>query len=106
MFVADLRSVLQNTTMAIEELSFNKENLSKNSVTTQEVEQVMASATAIDCEMTPSDRGNDRVMLVGFTLVGRLLEVGIEFFANRLHVFHASGATKNYRKRFEERVRT
>ncbi len=88
-----------------EPLSFNDEDLAKNGVTREEVEQVMASDTAVDCDMQPSERGNDRVMLVGFTLGSRLLEIGIEFFADRLYVFHASEATKRYQHEFEKRIR-
>lgn len=88
-----------------EQLSFNDDDLVKNGVTREEVEQVMASETAVDCDMQPSERGNDRVIIVGFTLGVRLVEVGIEFFADRLHVFHASDATKGYRQEFEKRVR-
>jgi hypothetical protein len=37
-------------------------------------------------------------MFVGFTMAGRLLEVGMEFVSDeREHVFHAMDATKRYR---------
>lgn len=45
-------------------------------------------------ELKPSERGNDRLMFVGWTQSGRILEVGIEYFDgdDREHVFHAMDA--------------
>lgn len=87
-------------------LSYNQGNLRKNKVTKDEVEQVILSDTTIDFQMTPSNFGNDRTMLVGFTLSGRILEIGIEFLPDTLHVFHANDATKAYQQKFRERIRS
>lgn len=79
---------------------YNYESIRKHGVTEQEVDEVYA--TGKDFDMEPSRTGNDRMMLVGWTAAGRLLEIGIEYLANGdEHIFHANDATKHYRKLFE-----
>lgn len=77
--------------------------LAKHNVTQQDVDFVLRSDISIWTAMTPSERGNDRIMFVGFDSNGRLLEVGIEYFDNENLevVFHAASATPKYRKLFE-----
>jgi hypothetical protein len=55
-------------------------------------------------ELGPSERGNDRVMFVGFSQDGRLVEVGVEYFDEQSEewVFHADIATAKYKKLFEK----
>jgi len=87
-------------------VSYDDDNLAKHKVSHDEIDEVLDTDLRIECEMTPSDRGNERVMLVGFTLGGRLLEIGIEFFDDHEHCFHANDATKQYRRKFEQEIRS
>jgi hypothetical protein len=59
---------------------------------------------ALDLES--SDRGNDRVMIVGWTYAGRVLEIGVEYFdrEEREHIFHAMDAGKTYKRELEMRL--
>ena len=86
-------------------LTYDDDNLAKHKVSRDEVDEVLDGSMTAQSELAASDRGNQRVMLIGFTLHGRLLEVGIEFFANRDHVFHANDATEKYRQEFERSIR-
>lgn len=53
--------------------------------------------------MLPDGISGTRVMYVGWNLRGNLIEIGIEFSSQHTcTVFHASKATKPYRKRFRE----
>ena len=80
-------------------------NLKKHRIDRSEVDDILGeSSISIECELPPSKRGNDRIMLVGFTAQGRLLEVGLEFFEDRIYVFHANDATKEFQFQFENRV--
>ena len=57
-----------------------------------------------DFDLAPSQRGNDRLMFVGFTHEGELGEVGVEFLSEtKWHVFHAMPATKPYRELFGQK---
>ena len=81
--------------------TYNHESLDKHGVTEQEADEVYA--TGKDFDMTASDNGNDRIMVVGWTAHGRPLEVGIEYLENgNEHIFHACEATKHYRQLFEK----
>jgi uncharacterized DUF497 family protein len=86
-------------------ITYNANNLIKHSITQAEVDEVISSATSVECDLPPSNRGNDRIMIVGFTVKGRLLEIGIEFFEVALHVFHADDASKQLREEFSKRIR-
>jgi hypothetical protein len=83
------------------ETTYNLESLDRHGVLPEEADDVLA--TGIWEEMPPSERGNERLMFVGFTASGRLLEVGIEYFDHeeREHIFHANDATTYYRKLFD-----
>ena len=63
-------------------------------------------ATGIWEELGPSARGNERLMFIGFTSSGRLLEIGVEYFddKNLEYVFHADDATTHYKKIFKQRI--
>jgi uncharacterized DUF497 family protein len=78
-------------------IAYDYGNLAKHRVSTNEVDDVLVSSS-IDFDMEPGHGGNNRVMFVGFTNSGRLLEVGVEYidFCNE-HVFHAMNATRRYR---------
>jgi hypothetical protein len=81
-------------------LTYDDSNLKKHNVTRQEVDQVLDSRnlTTHVFDLVPARNGNERVMFVGVTLEGRVLEVGVEAISDTdEHVFHAMDATKQYR---------
>lgn len=81
-------------------ITFDEENLRKHNVTPQEADQVLDSrnlSTRI-FDLAPARNGNERVMFVGFTQEGRLLEIGVEIISDEdEQVFHGLDATKQYR---------
>lgn len=81
--------------------TYNYDSLDKHGVTEEEADEVYASGKDFDLE--PSSDGNDRLMIVGWTSRGRLLEIGIEYLASgNEHIFHAIDATKYYRQLLEQ----
>ncbi len=89
------------------EVTFEDENLRKHKVTRNEINEVLESDLTFAEELDPSDRGNDRAMIVGWTFSGRLLEIGFEYFEkeDREHVFHAMDAGKAYKSEFLRRLK-
>ncbi len=87
--------------------TFDDDNLRKNKIDYWEVAQVLESDLTFAFELEPSERGNDRAMIVGWTYGGRVLEIGVEYFEieDREHIFHAMDAGKKYKKEFEARLR-
>lgn len=84
--------------------TYNHDSLDKHGITEEEADEVYA--TGKDFDMEPNEVGNDRIMVVGWTSIGRLLEIGIEYLPNGdEHIFHASDATKSYRQLFEKDTR-
>ena len=84
---------------------YNDENLRKNKVAREEIDQIMRSHSSLWLPLTKSRRGNERTMVIGFTLTGRILEVGIEIMSDveeTLFYFHVMDAGKTYRKKFGE----
>ena len=75
---------------AVPTTTYEDENLRKNGVSRLEVQEVFASDLSYAEDLEPSDRGNDRAMVIGWTYTGRILEIGIEYFEieAREHVFH------------------
>lgn len=86
--------------------TFEEENIRKNDVSREEIREVFASDLSYAEDLAPSDRGNDRAMVIGWTYSGRILEIGIEYFEseNREHVFHAMDAGKAYIREFRKRL--
>lgn len=83
--------------------SYNKSNLKQHNVSIDEIKEVLRSPLTITVDLKPSERGNDRVMWVGFTFNLRLLEIGIEYLpAGNEYVFHAMDATTQFRQEFEQ----
>jgi len=79
------------------------QNLEKHGVTTDEVDEVLFN-DPLDFDLEPSKDGNDRILFIGFTYAGRLLEVGVEYLHEEdEHIFHGMDATKHYRNAFEKR---
>jgi uncharacterized DUF497 family protein len=60
--------------------TFNDENLYKHDINHDEILEVFESDLSFAIELRPSDRGNDRAMIVGWTYSRRILEIGIEYF--------------------------
>ncbi len=84
--------------------TYNTSSLKKHKVTEEEVDHVYA--TGIDFDLEPSEKGNDRIMIIGLTASGRLLEIGIEYLADgNEHIFHADDATKPYQLLFQKYLR-
>jgi hypothetical protein len=82
--------------------TYNYESLRRHKVTEEEADEVYADG--LDFDLDPSPNGNDRIMVVGWTGTGRLLEVGIEYLPeNSEHIFHTSDATRHYKELFERR---
>ncbi len=81
--------------------TYNYQSLDKHGIKEEEVDDVYALGRDFDLE--PSIDGNDRIMVVGWTSAGRLLEIGIEYLPDgNEHIFHACDATKYYRRLFEK----
>jgi len=85
-------------------LTYNFDSLDRHGIAILDVDEVMA--TGIWEEMPPSERGNARLMFIGFTSSGRLLEIGVEYFDEDdiEHVFHTDDATRHYRIIFKNRT--
>lgn len=85
-------------------LTYNFDSLNRHNISIADIDEVLG--TGIWEELTPSKRGYERLMFIGFTSEGRLLEVGIEYFDdnNIEHVFHADDASRRYRIIFENRT--
>jgi hypothetical protein len=83
---------------------YNLESLDRHGVSPADADDVIA--TGIWEELAPSVRGNERLMFVGFTSNGRLLEVGVEYFdkKNLEYIFHADDATRYYRTIFKQKT--
>ncbi len=81
-------------------ITYNTENLTKHKVTVVEVDEVLSDPRPIWLDLGPSSTGNDRLMFIGLTKLGRALEVGIELIGEDEHVFHAMAAGEHYLKEF------
>jgi len=87
-------------------VTYDDNNLAKHKVSHDEVDEVMDADLIVDVELPPSKRGHQRVMLIAFTLQGRLLEVGIEFFPHdHNHIFHGDDASKHNKAEFARRIK-
>ena len=80
----------------------NTENLAKHNVTAIEVDEVLSDPRTIWLDLGPSRDGNDRLMFIGLTKGGRVLEVGIELIGEGEYVFHAMAASEHYLKEFND----
>jgi uncharacterized DUF497 family protein len=86
--------------------TYNHESLQRHNVTQEEIQDVIASDLSFCEDLEPSERGYNRIMTIGWTEYGRVLEIGIEYFPRYDHVFHAKDAGKAYVKSFEKRLRS
>ncbi len=86
--------------------SYNVRNLQRHNVSTDEIVEVLRSPLTLTLELPPSNRGNYRVMWIGFTLNLRRLEIGIEYLpGDHDHAFHAMDATEESGKEFTRYIR-
>ncbi len=77
--------------------------LAKHDITAKDIDFVLRTDITIWCDLGPSKRGNDRLMFIGFSSNGRLLEVGVEYMGDDVElVLHADCATFKHRKLFRE----
>ncbi len=83
---------------------YNFESLDRHGISVEDADEVVA--TGIWEELIPSKRGKERLMFVGFTANGRLLEVGVEYFDDSSieYFFHAQDATTRYRDIFRRKT--
>ena len=86
--------------------TYNDESLQRHHVSREEIQDVIASELSLYRDLEPSERGYSRIMTIGWTEDGRILKIGIEYFPDRDHVFHANDAGKTYVKEFEKRLRS
>jgi uncharacterized DUF497 family protein len=86
--------------------TYNFESLDRHGVSVGDADDVLMSDTWK--EMPPTERGNERLMFVGFTSNGRLIEAGVEYFddEDREHVFHANDVTDHYKQVFERGMKS
>ena len=81
--------------------SYNHESLDRHGISKEEVDE--SYATGKDFDLPSSANGNDRIMVVGWTASGRLLEIGIEYWTNGdEYIFHAMDATRYYSELFSK----
>jgi uncharacterized DUF497 family protein len=84
-------------------VTYNTENLTKHHVLAIEVDEVLSDPRTIWLDLGPSRDGNDRLMFIGLTQAGRVLEVGIELIGeDDEYVFHAMDAGEHYLKEFTD----
>lgn len=83
-------------------LTYNTGNLVGHDVTVTEVDEVLNDPRTIWLDLGVSRDGNDRLMFVGLTRAGRVVEVGVELIDEDEHVFHAMDAGKHYLKEFND----
>lgn len=80
--------------------TFNYDSLKRGKVTPEECLEVLADPFKTYCDEPLSKRGNPRRLWVGYTLVDRRLELGIEYRRNGVeHIYHARKAKKETIKR-------
>jgi len=86
-------------------IEYNDAQISKHGLSRRDVDFTLRSEVWDDLGV--SRRGNDRIMFIGFSEDGRLIEVGVEYFEKEdiERVFHADLATPMYRKLFKARMK-
>jgi uncharacterized DUF497 family protein len=89
------------------DMTFDNVNIKKNKVSIAEIMEVFQSELSFAVDMSPSQRGNDRVMIIGWTHTGRVLEISVEYFdhGEREHIFHARNAGIAFELEFRRRLR-
>jgi uncharacterized DUF497 family protein len=87
-------------------IEYDDEEITKHGLSRRDVDLALRSEVWED--MGASKRGNDRIMFVGFSEDGRLIEVGVEYFdkENKEWAFHADLATPKYQKFFKSRMKS
>jgi len=86
-------------------IEYDDAQISKHGLSRRDVDFALRSQVWDDLGV--SERGNDRLMFVGFAEDGRLIEVGVEYFdkEDKERVFHADLATPKYQKLFKKRMK-
>ena len=89
--------------------TLNYESLNRHNVTEEECNQVTEddNRTTEEFDEDFSSDGNWRLMFVGFSKAGRLLEIGVEFIKIEhgywTNIYHADDATPAWQRRYNER---
>lgn len=81
-------------------ITYNHRNLVKHGISNVDVDEVLNDSLTIWIDLGVSRHGNDRLMFIGFTKTGRILEVGVELIGDDEYVFHAMDAGEHYIKEF------
>jgi uncharacterized DUF497 family protein len=83
-------------------ITYNYKNLAKHGISNIDVDEVLNDPHTIWLDLGISRKGNDRLMFVGLTKSGRVLEVGVELVGDDEYVFHAMDAGEHYIKEFSD----
>lgn len=80
----------------------------KHGKTQEDIEFVYASCLSETFSNGVSDRGNERVMVVGFDQIGNLTEVALELIVgddgeDEEYFYHAMTATPDWQRCYQER---
>lgn len=73
-------------------ITYDDDNLRKHGLTRDEADEILDTDLKMEEPMSDSERGNARVMLIGFNFSGQLLEIGVE--VSPKSTFTSSMATK------------
>lgn len=88
----------------MEQFTYSESYLKRKGVTPHDVAFVIASTLTREFDLPDSRRSNPRVMLIGFTPDGELIEIGLEQLPNGYHLFHVrKPASKTYRSKYASR---
>jgi uncharacterized DUF497 family protein len=83
-------------------LTYHPENAARHNTTTAEIDEVLNDSRTIWLDLGVSRDGNDRLMFIGLTSLGRALEIGVELIGEDEYVFHAMDAGEHYLKEFND----
>ncbi len=75
-------------------ITFNLDSLKRHKISKTQCLRVLADPLKRYYDDLPSKRDNPRRIWVGHTFGDRQLEIGIEYFVDHDHVYHAQKATK------------
>lgn len=81
-------------------VTYSSESLARHGISTAEIDEVLNDQCTIWLDLGVSRDGNDRLMFVGLTKFGRVLEVGVELVDDDEHIFHAMDAGERYVEEF------
>jgi hypothetical protein len=89
------------------EYAYNSKSLGRHGVCISDVNEILAmnNVTTREFDMPLSGSDNLRIMFVGYTFAGCLVEIGVEFMSeHQAYVFHGQTVSPKYRKLYQERI--